>query len=80
MAELHRRRHADLGEARHVGVVQQLRVLDPLAQAARLPLVAGGLEGVERRTVRGVADRVHGDRPAGGGRPAHHVLQHLAPS
>ena len=78
VAELDGCRHADLGEARHVGVVEQLRVLDPLAQAARRPLVAGGLEGVERRAVRGVADRVHRHRPAGGGRPPDHVLEHLA--
>ena len=69
MRELDRAGDADLGEAAGVGGVEALRVLDPLAQAERLPRVPRRLEGVERVAVRPVADRVHGDRPAGGGRP-----------
>ena len=65
MAELHRGGDPELGEARHVLGREQLRVLDPLAQAERLPGVAGRLEGVERLAVGQVADRVDGDREAG---------------
>ena len=65
VGELHRRRHPELGEARHVLRAQALRVLDAVAQPERLPRVARLLERVERVPVRAVADRVHGDRPAG---------------
>src|SRR5919206_11570 len=44
---------------------EQLRVLDPLAEPARPPLVARLLERVERVAVRAVADRVHRDGEAG---------------
>ena len=57
---------------------EALRVLDPLAQAARLPRVARALERVERGAVRGVADRVHADRPARLGAVAHDLLELLA--
>ena len=53
-------------------------MLDAGAQAARLPGVAGSLEGVERGAVRGVPDRVHGHRPVSLGRAPHHVLEPLA--
>src|SRR5215217_4862495 len=55
VAELHRGGNADAAEAGDVARIQQLRVLDPLAQAARLPLAATRLERVERGTVRGIA-------------------------
>ena len=48
----------------HVLGREALRVLDPVAQAERLPGVARRLERVERLAVRPVADRVHRDRPA----------------
>ena len=41
-------------------------MLDPLAQPERLPGVPRRLERIERLAVRAVADRVDGDRPAGG--------------
>ena len=53
-------------------------MLDPLAQAARLPRLPRALEGVERRLVRRVADRVHADRPARLGAVAHDLLELLA--
>ena len=65
MAELDGARDAELGEARDVLRVEALGVLDPLAEAERLPRVAGRLERVERLAVRAVADRVDADRPAG---------------
>ena len=40
MRELHRRRHAERREARQILRREQLRVLDPLAQAERAPRVA----------------------------------------
>ena len=52
-------------EARDVVRGEALGVLDALAQPARRPGVACRLEGVERVAVGAVADRVHGDRPAG---------------
>ena len=70
MAELDRAGDAELGEARQVGGVDALRMLDPLPEPERLPRVAGRLERVERLAVRAVADRVDGDGPAGGGRGA----------
>ena len=54
-----------VGEAADVLRREQLRVLDPVPQPERRPLVASLLEGVERLAVGQVADRVHGDRPAG---------------
>ena len=65
VAELHRAGDAELGEPRDVRRVEALRVLDPVAEAERLPRVLRRLEGVERVAVGPVADRVHGDRPAG---------------
>ena len=53
-------------------------MLDPLAQAARLPNVARALEGVERGAVGRIADRVHADRPARLGAVAHDLLELLA--
>ena len=73
MAELHGGGDAELGEAAHVLGREELRVLDPLAQAARAPLVLRLLEGVERPPVGAVADRVHGHGEAGAGAPAHDV-------
>ena len=67
MAELDGRRDAELREPADVLRRQQLRVLDPLPQPERRPLVARLLEGVERLAVREVADRVDGDRQAGAG-------------
>ena len=67
MAELHRAGDAELRESAHVLRREALRVLDPVAQSERFPRVAGLLEGVERLTVRPVADRVHTDRPAEAG-------------
>ena len=68
---------ADRGEAGNVRGVEALRVLDPLAQAERLPGVLRRLERIERVAVRPVADRVHRDRPAGGGRAPDDVLELL---
>ena len=62
--ELHRRGDAERREARHVLGRDALRVLDPLAQAERAPVVARRLERVERLAVGEVADRVHGEREA----------------
>ena len=70
----------ELGEAADVLGGEALRVLDPLAQAARLPHVARALEGVERRAVRRVADRMDADRPARLGAVAHDLLELLARS
>ena len=47
MAELHRGGDAELGEPRHVLRREALRVLDPVAEAARRPLVPRLLERVE---------------------------------
>ena len=65
MRELHRAGDAELGEAGDVLGREQLRVLDPVAQAERRPHRARALERVERLAVRPVADRVHGDGEAG---------------
>ena len=78
VAELHRARDAELGEAPEVGGVDALRVLDPLAEAERRPELAGRLERVERLAVRTVADRVDRDGPAGGGRRADDLGELLA--
>jgi hypothetical protein len=43
---------------------QQLRVLDTLAKAERLPVAASFLEGVEGVAIRPIADCVHSDREA----------------
>src|SRR5487761_1745720 len=61
--ELHRRRHTDLSEERHILRCQALRMLDPLPQSARMPHVARRLERIERLTVRAVADRMDADGP-----------------
>src|SRR6476619_8356430 len=53
-------------------------MLDPLAQAERLPGLAGRLEGVERLAVGQVADRVDGDRKAGARALADVLLELLA--
>ena len=70
MAELDGRRDAEVREPPEVFRRKQLRVFDSIPQPERRPLAAGLLEGVERFAVRQVADRVDGDRPAGGRRPA----------
>ena len=59
--ELHRRRDAELREARDVLRREALRVLDAMAKAERTPDVLRRLERVERVAVGTVADRVHGD-------------------
>src|SRR5580765_5690185 len=64
MRELNRACDPELGEAGQVLGRQALRMLDPVAQALRLPVGAGRLEGVERVSVRLVADRMDADRPA----------------
>ena len=76
--ELERDGDAELGEAADVFRSEALRVLDPLAQAARLPHVARTLERVERGTVRSVADCVDTDGPARLGAVAHDLLELLA--
>jgi hypothetical protein len=78
VAELDGCRHAERREARHVRLVEQLRVFDARAQSAWLPRVAGGLESVKRRAVGAVADRVDRHRPVRLGRSPDHVLEHLA--
>ena len=65
VAELHRCSDPELGKAADVLGCQQLRVLDALPQAERRPDVARLLERVERVAIRPIADRMHGDRPAG---------------
>ena len=65
MGELHRAGDPELGEARDVGGIEALRVLDPLAEPERLPGVLRRLERVEGVAVRAVADCVHGHGPAG---------------
>ena len=77
MAELHGGCDSELGEPGDVLRCEALRMLDPVAQAERLPLVACLLEGVECVPVRPVADRVHRNRPAGAGRTADDVRQLL---
>src|SRR6266508_4901144 len=62
--ELHRRRDSEPREPRQVLRRKTLRVLDARAQSLRRPLDARRLKRVERVSVRAVADRVHGDRPA----------------
>ena len=79
VAELDGGGDAELGEAADVLLGQELRVLDPRAQPERRPLVAGLLERVERLAVGEVADRVHGDRPAGA-RPGADDLGELLPA
>ena len=64
MAELDGAGDAELREAGEVGGIDALRVLDPLAEAERLPDVPRRLERVERLAVRAVADRVDADGPA----------------
>ena len=75
MRELHRAGDTELGEAREVLRCEALRVLDPLAQAARRPFVLRRLERVERLAVGAVADRVHPDRPARSGGRAHDLRE-----
>src|SRR5262249_61294642 len=60
-------RGANAQRAKSIDILvgQQLRVLDALAQAEWLPVVARLLEGVECVAVRAIADRMHGDREAG---------------
>ena len=52
-------------------------MLDPLAQALRVPLVPRLLEGVEGAPVGAVADRVHRHREAGAGGAADDVHELL---
>ena len=66
MGELDGGGDAELREARDVGRVDALRVLDPRPQPA--PRAPRGREGVERVAVRPVADGVDGERePVRGG-------------
>ena len=65
VAELDGRGDPERGEAREIVLGEALGVLDPLAQPVRPPELLRPLERVERLAVRAVADRVHGDRPAG---------------
>ena len=62
--ELHRACDAELREAAEILRREALRVLDPVPEPARRPLVPRRLERVERLAVRAVADRVHGHGPA----------------
>ena len=55
---LHRRNHAELGESRDVGVVEDLRVLDAKAVVGRRHRFERRLVGVERNAVAAVADGV----------------------
>ena len=59
VTRLQRGDHADCCEARYVGGIEQLAVLDARSAALRLPARARRLEGVEDGTVRRIADRVH---------------------
>ena len=65
MRELDRAGNTERRESADVLRRQALGVLDPLAQAQRLPGVPGGLERVECLAVRAVPDGVNGDGPAG---------------
>jgi hypothetical protein len=68
MIRLHARDHAELCEARHVGRMDVLRVLDAEAPVARTVLGFDPLEDVELRADRAVADGVHDDlEPCGVG-------------
>src|SRR6185312_7482597 len=75
VAELDRCGDPELGEARQVFGCEQLRVLDAVAQAERLPGSARLLEGVECVTVREIADRMDGDGQACGGTAADDLRQ-----
>ena len=61
---LHRRQHAEFGEARQVGRRQHFDVLDPVAAVAAPVGAPGGCIAVQRAVDRGVADRVHRDLQA----------------
>ncbi len=78
MRELDRDGDAELREARDVLRREALRVLDPLAEASRLPRLPRAIERVERGLVRRVADRMDADRPARLGAFAHDLLELLA--
>ena len=77
MGELDRARDAELCESREVGSVEALGVLDSLAGPSRLPGVARRCEGIERVTIRTVADRVDRNRPACLCGTTHDVLELL---
>src|SRR5260370_11394070 len=70
VCRLHAREHAEPGEARDVALGQDLRVLDPRAEALRLAGSENLLKGVEGERVRAVADRVDADLEAAGRRLA----------
>ena len=78
VGELDRAGDPQLREARNVGRVEALRVLDAMTEPARLPGVPRRLEGVERVAVRPVSDGVHGDRPARLGAAEDDLLELLA--
>ena len=73
VAELDGGGDAELREPAHVLRREELRVLDPLAEAARAPFVLRLLERVEGPPVGEVADRVDRDRKAGAGAAADDV-------
>ena len=64
MRRLHGGDDAELGEARQVGRVEHLDVLDPMAAVAATVAPSCRLVAVQRAVNRGVADRVDGDLQA----------------
>ena len=72
---LQARPHAQPGEARPVGRVQQLHVLDPRRQRELRHRPRGRLDGVERRAHGAVPDGVDRDREPAGGRLRHRARQ-----
>ncbi len=66
-------------EARQIGRIDALGVLDPLAQAERRPELAGRRERVERLAVRAIADRMDGHGPAGRGGRARTISASSSP-
>src|SRR5260370_20390979 len=75
VCRLHAREHAEPGEARDVALGQDLRVLDPRAEALRLAGSENLLKGVEGERVRAVADRVDADLEAAGRRLAGEAVE-----
>ena len=64
MDRLHRRNDAELGEARDVGVIEDLHVLDAKTVIDRRHGLERRLVGVERDAIAAVADRVRADLEA----------------
>src|SRR5439155_24251073 len=75
MAELDGGGDAELGEPGHVLRGEQLRMLDPRSKSERLPDGARLFEGIERLSVREVADGVHRDGEPCGGATANELRQ-----